>query len=284
MNPYIEIIRPGNVIMALIAIILVAIIGNAFNISLLFTLLAVFFAISAGNVINDVFDYKIDLINRPDRPIPSGRISIKNGRNYAYSLFILSNVFGIALSVITINIIPELIVLFATFCLYIYAAKLKTTPLLGNFLVAFMTCLCFIFGGCGIGFYINNINLIFISIFLGFFALLATMAREIVKDMEDMEGDLKEGAKTFPILFGNRKSSIIASVLIIIACILSPILYFFNIFSIYYLFIVAIAVIIFLYGVFLILKSQDPKSCHKVSKLFKIAMIVAFVAFAIGSF
>ena len=90
MNSYIEIIRPGNVVMAVIAVVLVAIVADSYTIPVLLGMLSVFFAISGGNVINDVFDYKIDSINRPDRPIPSGRISLENPRKYAYLLFILS--------------------------------------------------------------------------------------------------------------------------------------------------------------------------------------------------
>ena len=75
MNPYIEILRPGNAIMGAIVVVLVAIIDKTFSLPILLATLAVFFETSAGNVINDYFDYQIDLINKPERPIPSGRIS-----------------------------------------------------------------------------------------------------------------------------------------------------------------------------------------------------------------
>ena len=94
MNPYIEILRPGNVIMAMIAIILVAIVAHSISIPIILAMLAVFFEISAGNVINDYFDYKIDLINKPERPIPSGRIGLKTARNYAYILFLCGTICG----------------------------------------------------------------------------------------------------------------------------------------------------------------------------------------------
>lgn len=284
MNAYIEIIRPGNVVMAMIAIILVAIVGSTYNIPMILSALAVLFAISAGNVINDVFDYKIDLINRPDRAIPSGRISLKNGRLYAYFLFIMAVVCGAIISFMVNNIIPVGIVIFAVIALYAYAAWLKTTPLLGNFLVGFMTCLCFIFGGYCAGLSTGHPQIISVSAFLGFFALLATLGREITKDIEDMEGDVSQGAKTFPIIYGTKKSAIIAATLVIIACILSPMLYFSHIFNNYYLIIVAISVLTFLYGSISLLKDQSSQNCHKVSKTFKIAMIIAFIAFAIGSF
>jgi geranylgeranylglycerol-phosphate geranylgeranyltransferase len=110
------------------------------------------------------------------------------------------------------------------------------------------------------------------------------MAREITKDIEDLEGDKAEGAKTFPILYGNKKSSYLTAFLMILASILSPILYFINIFNIYYLIILLIAIIIFFYGAYNILKDQSPETSGKVSKFIKIGMVIVFIAFAIGSF
>ena len=113
MNSYIEIIRPGNVVMAVIAVVLVAIVADSYTIPVLLGMLSVFFAISGGNVINDVFDYKIDSINRPDRPIPSGRISLENARKYAYLLFILSVLVSFITSYLVQSIYPTVVVLFA---------------------------------------------------------------------------------------------------------------------------------------------------------------------------
>ena len=80
MNPYIEILRPGNAIMGAITIVLIALIDKTFSLPIIIAMAAVFFETAAGNVINDYFDYNIDLINKPERPIPSGRISLKNGK------------------------------------------------------------------------------------------------------------------------------------------------------------------------------------------------------------
>lgn len=283
MNPYIEIIRPGNVVMALIAVILIAIIEKNIDLPIILGMIAVFFAMSAGNVINDVFDIKIDTINRPERPIPSGRISLKNARNYAYLLFICAAIVGFLISFLVNNWIPCIIVLFADIILYLYAYKLKATILIGNLIVGFLTGLCFIFGGHILGAWLNSTEIIIISYFLGFFAFMMTTAREITKDIEDMEGDAKEGIKTFPISYGTRISSILAFVLVLLDCALCPLLYYYNIFNLAYLVIVAIAVILFLYSSIILLKNQDPETCHRTSKYLKIGMIIAFVAFAIGS-
>ena len=123
MNPYVEIIRPGNVIMAIIAVVLVAILGKNINIPIILAMLCVFFAMSAGNVINDYFDYKIDLINKPQRPIPSGKISLKGAKNYAYILFILAAIVGFIISYLVGTWIPCAIVIFSDIVLYLYAYK-----------------------------------------------------------------------------------------------------------------------------------------------------------------
>ena len=279
MNPYIEILRPGNAVMGAISIILVALIDKTFSIPIILAMIAVFFETAAGNVINDYFDYKIDLINKPERPLPSGRISLKNGKYYAYLLFLAGTICGFLISWITNNWIPFIIVLIADVILYLYAYKLKTTPLIGNLTVGFMTGFGFVFGG----FTINNPSIVTTSIFLGFFAFVMTTAREIVKDIEDIEGDKADGARTLPILIGEKKPAVLAAALIVIDSALCPLLYYYNIFGILYLVVIAIAVILFIYSAILILKSQEREVAAKVSKNLKIGMLIAFVAFVFGS-
>ena len=110
-----------------------------------------------------------------------------------------------------------------------------------------------------------------------------TTAREIIKDIEDMEGDKADGARTLPILIGEKIPALIAVFLIVIDSALCPLLYFYHIFGIYYLFVISIAVLLFLYSAFLIIKSQDRDTAAKSSKLLKIGMLIAFVAFIAGS-
>ena len=177
MNPYIEILRPGNAVMGAIAIILVAIIDKTISIPIVLAMITVFFETAAGNVINDYFDYNIDLVNKPERPIPSGRISLENGKKYAYLLFLAGTLCGFLISYLTDNWIPFAIVLIADVILYLYAYRLKTTPLIGNLAVGFMTGFGFVFAG----YTINNPDIVMTSIFLGFFAFVMTTAREIIK-------------------------------------------------------------------------------------------------------
>lgn len=271
MNPYIEILRPGNAVMAVIAILLMAIISGKFTLEVLMAAIVVFIVTGAGNGINDYFDHKIDAINKPQRPIPSGRISLKNALIYSISLFVIGTIIAFA-----INWLLGMIAFLSSLLMIYYARDLKAKCLIGNMSISFLTGLCFVFGGIAV-------NQIMVSIYLGFYAFLMTMAREIVKDMEDMEGDKEEGATTLPIVCGKKTSSVIAAFFMIFASVTSPILYFMGIFSIFYLIILLVAIVVFLSGAISILKDQSTENTRKISKRIKMGMAIVFMAFAVGS-
>ena len=272
MNPYLEIIRPGNAILALISILLMAIITGVFTFPVLVACIVVFLATAYGNVVNDYFDHKIDVINKPERPIPSGRISLKNAGYYALALALLGNI----LAFLLLGLLPELIVLISTLLMFYYAHTLKKKLLIGNFLISFLTGLSFIFGGIVVGATIP-------SIYLGFYAFLTSMMREIVKDMEDVKGDRLEGAHTLPIAYGMKTSSFLAASFMIFASITSPILYFMGILTIWFLPILFVAIIIFLSAAISILKDRSSENAQKISKRVKIGMMVTLISFAAGS-
>jgi len=271
MNPYLEILRPGNAIMAVIAIFLMAVISGQFTLEAFMAAVVVFLVTGAGNSINDYFDHKIDAINKPERPIPSGRISLKTALIYSISLFIV----GIVLA-FSINFLLGMIAFLSSILMIFYARDLKTKCLIGNLSISFLTGLCFVFGGIAVG-------QIMVSIYLGFYAFLMTMAREIVKDMEDMEGDREEGATTLPLVYGTRTSSVIAAFFMIIASLTSPVLYLLGIFNLFYLIILIVAIIVFISSAISILKDQSLENTRKISKKIKMGMGIVFLAFALGS-
>jgi geranylgeranylglycerol-phosphate geranylgeranyltransferase len=271
MNAYLEILRPFNALMGVIAVLLVAIINGNFNLYIPVACVIVFIFTGAGNAINDYFDHKIDAINKPERPIPSGRISLNSAAIYSTSLFIIATIMAL-----TIGIIPGIIVILSAVLMFLYAYRLKKSCLVGNLSIAFLTGLCFVFAGVVLG-------MVIVSILLGFYAFLMTMAREIVKDMEDVEGDSIEGAKTFPIRFGMSASAILAAFFMILASLTSPVLYVIGIFNLIYLIVLIFAIILFLTCAVSILRDQSQKNTRKVSKRIKIGMGIVFLAFALGS-
>ncbi|MDI9619133.1 UbiA family prenyltransferase [Methanothermobacter sp.] len=271
MNPYIEILRPVNAVMAVITVILMALIAGRFDVDVLLACIVVFTATGAGNVINDYFDHEIDRVNRPSRPIPSGRITRRAAGIYSILLFVLALALGFYLGPL-----PGLVVASSSLLMVYYAWSLKKRCLVGNITISFLTGMSFVFGGIVVG-------ELSASIYLGTYAFLMTMAREIVKDMEDVEGDLVEGATTLPITHGMRVSGILAAAFMLSASLTSPSLYIIGIFSILYIPVLAVAVIFFLRAAFMILKGQDRETASRVSGFIKVGMAVTFLAFAAGS-
>lgn len=275
MRDFLELMRYRNCAMAGLA----AVIGGAIAFSaaagqiiwLLPVFIAVFMITGAGNAINDYFDADIDAINRPNRPIPSGRIKKE-------SVFIFSIVLFISGIIVAYFIgrsyVPFLIAVFNSFLLYYYAYFLKRAVFVGNLSVSYLSGSTFLFGGAAYG--QKGIEVILVLFLL---SMLATLAREIVKAIEDIEGDRKEGALTLPVRIGERPAAFIASAFGLLAVGLSPIPYIIGLFNEYYLFTVGIADIIFLYAVFLILKKEPSASSHYL----KVAMFSALIAFVAGS-
>ena len=161
---------------------------NLVNIRLLLVSISALVLLSAGNAINDYCDYNIDCINRPRRPLPSGRIR----RTHALIFAIVLTVIGIYLGIL-INRNATGIAILVCVALLSYAFWLKRTPFAGNLVVSGLTGLTFIAGGVAI----DSVQGTLIP---AIFAFLFTTAREIVKDLEDIEGDKKHKAKTLATL------------------------------------------------------------------------------------
>jgi len=200
---FFSITRPVNSIVAGFAAIVAYLIDTGTVIPqtvLLFFIVG--FITAGGNVINDFFDAKIDAINRPDRPIPSGAVPRQAARGFAVTLFLA----GILASFFT-NLLCTGIAVLNSLILLVYAGKLKRTPLIGNVTVAYLSASIFLFGGALNGW--NGLVHIFPIAAITFFAMVS---RELVKDAEDVEGDRSGGADTLPIRIGIKKTSQIALV------------------------------------------------------------------------
>ena len=170
--------------------------------------------------------------------------------------------------------IPFLIAAFNSLLLYFYASSLKRKVFVGNLSVAYLSGSTFLFGGAAFGEKGIEVTLVLFSL-----SMLATLAREIVKAIEDIDGDRKEGAETLPIRIGEKSSAFVACTSGLLAVILSPLPYIMDLFNESYLYVVGIADALFVYAVVLILKKNPSTS----SKFFKIAMFFALLAFVAGS-
>jgi geranylgeranylglycerol-phosphate geranylgeranyltransferase len=170
---------------------------------------------AAGNVINDYFDVEIDRVNRPDRPIPSGQVGLPAARAYAVTLFLA----GILVCFFT-NALCIAIAVFNSLLLIGYAARLKRTPLFGNITVSYLAASMFLFGGA-LGGLPELLHVMPFAV-MTFFAMLA---RELVKDGEDVEGDKVSGAVTIPIRYGMKATMLLALVCALLGIVVSLVPY-----------------------------------------------------------
>jgi 4-hydroxybenzoate polyprenyltransferase len=194
---------------------------------LLLVLSAVFIT-AAGYVINDYFDTKTDMLNRPETVLVGRKIS----RRAAMALHIVLNAFGVLLGLYLSVYIGILAIgvayIMAAGLLWFYSTSYKRQFLIGNVLVAFFTAV--------VPFLVvvfevpllnqayrdilieNNMSFNNILAWVGgfsYFAFLSTLIREIIKDVEDYEGDLAYGRNSVPIVLGIRTSRHVIGFLVI---------------------------------------------------------------------
>ncbi len=271
---YITILRPLNFIITFFSIYVSVIIADksfAFSPKAILGSLAGALIGGAGMVINDFFDVEIDKVNRPLRPIPSGKISLKSALIYYLILNLIALLFASQ-----INLYAFLIALFSIVVIFFYSYKLKSKGLIGNFVVGFMTGLAFIFGGV-IG--ENIVPLLFPFIF----GLLVNFAREILKDVEDIEGDRTKNLQTFPIVHGEEKALRSINFLIGLTIFSTLIPYFLEIYNLFYLLIILFAVDLpLVYVLKVISKKPSKDQLRKISDFIKYEMIVGLIAIYIG--
>jgi len=177
----------------------------------------------AGNALNDVFDIEADRINRPRRPLPMGTI----GRRFAYYLSIVLYLIGIGLGFLASPANGALAVL-ASALLWLYAARGKRLGLLGNLLVSLAGGLAFVYGGVAA-------RQPWPSLIPAAFALLMHLAREMVKDVQDLEGDSRIGARTTAVVLGPRRTMAAASGALALLILLTPVPFLMHIYTWRYL-------------------------------------------------
>jgi geranylgeranylglycerol-phosphate geranylgeranyltransferase len=270
MKGYISLMRPLNAIMASLGTIIGGIIARESLSALYFyrlyiAMATVFLVLMAGNVLNDYFDADVDRINHPKRPIPSGQISRASARVLAIVLFATA----VVVSVFTFNLIQVIIAIIAILLLITYEWKAKALGLTGNIIISLLVGLIFVYGSL-------SIRLSYLVLILSVMAFLANLAREIVKDVEDVRGDVNR--VTLPKKIGKGLSLVASAVFIVIAVSLSPIPYLFFGWKIFYVFVVAISDILFIASVFFSFHDQTVGQ-----NLIKVAMIFGLIAFLVGS-
>jgi geranylgeranylglycerol-phosphate geranylgeranyltransferase len=219
--------------------------------------------VGAGNSLNDYYDVDTDRIAHPSRPLITGAISRKTALYSAGAMFALCILLSLFL-----NLISIIIVMVAVAAMIGYEIRLKEAGFVGNLTIALLVIALFEFSG-------STVGRAETTIWLALLAGLATLGREIVKDIEDMAGDATR--RTLPKSIGAKRAGLVATAPTVAAIALSPVPYLLDQLTVFYLPVVAVADAIFIYGCL-----AQFKSAKTGQKIYKWAMIVALLAFAIG--
>lgn len=268
-----QISRPSNVLISFLSIWIGALVAGGLY-PLVHVVLA---AISASlitigaNVINDYFDIDIDRINKPNRPLPTGRLTRRDALVYFSITYLLA-----WLLAVWINFWMFMIAFIFSIILVFYSQSLKRRILIGNFTVSFTTGMAFIYAGLAI-------DRISGAVFPALFAFFFHFGREVIKDLQDVEGDRALGARTFAIRYGTEKALVFSAFLFILLIVLTIIPYILDIYGFWYLLIVLIGVHPVL--IFVIIRSWQsptPLMLGKMCNLLKLDMLVGLLAIYLG--
>lgn len=268
-----RLIRPGTTVSGMgVALLGGYVASNADPnwLRLMFAVLSVGSILGSANTINDVFDARIDLVNKSWRPIPSGLVSRCNATYFSIVLAGIGWVIAWYL-----GSTPIILAGIAVVTSFAYAAFLQRVVFVKNVTVAGITSLAVIYGAVSVGYVPSTVYI------LAFIIFWCIMARETLKDMADLEGDVIERRQTLALLFGAKTTKCAISVYLAIT--IGGLLYSIGSFGPAYKMIIGyIAVPGIILLAFVILRSQRSEQFENLSRFLKFAFLLWFVALLLG--
>lgn len=213
MLAFLHLIRFGNVLILLLFLFALQMNLSAplrhSSLEFFFLCSSVALIMAAGNVINDLFDQDIDRIQKPQRPLVSGKINPRT----AYLLYVLLNGLGF-IACLRLGIWIIILHLCTIFALYAYARWMKKMFILSNLSIAFIASLPIL----DMLLMHQNLTSKWNSVlyFYMFFAFILTMIREGVKDIEDRHADSIHGVQSIPIRLGVKSTKKIICALLLL--------------------------------------------------------------------
>jgi len=271
------VVRPGNVTLSAVAVAIGAVVAVgpsalptlAVPLALAAAAAAAFTA--AGNALNDSFDAETDRVNHPDRPIPRGLLTPRGALGVAAALFTLAVILSVFVTWESL-----LVVLLNLAFMVSYEVALKARGASGNVLIAYLVGSLFLFAGTST--YGGDGAALARAGVLALLAALATLGREIAKDIEDVRGDVDR--TTLPKALGSERAGVLASAAFATAAGLSVLPYVLGILPLLYLLIVLAADAILIYCA--LFSASTERRIGRVSKYGMVLALMAFLAGALG--
>lgn len=228
---------------------------------------------AGGNALNDLCDIGCDQINKPLRPLPSGRLSPKAVRSFVVLLFTSGVILAASFPAPVLGIAVGVVML-----LVLYNFRLKRLPLVGNALVSLAAAASFPYGALA-----AKKEVVPEVWFITLFAFLFHFGREILKDLEDLPGDLKVNARTFPIRYGLVPTRRLVAAVFFVLALSTLIPALLKLFSWRYTVVVVGGVdLSLLYIVWSLARDASSLNLHRLSRLLKVDMVVSLLAVFLG--
>lgn len=219
-----------------------------FDINLLMLVLASSATIAAGYIINNFYDSEKDLINRPRKTMLDRLVSQNTKLSFYFVLNLLAIVFASYVSFRAVIFFSIYI-----FAIWFYSHKLKKQPITGNLVSAILTVIPFF----AIFIYYGNFETVIFAHAIFLFLLISI--RELTKDLENLKGDLALNYKTIPVVYGEKTSKMMLSILVILTVVSAIILIlFYKIGHMYFFFYLSVMLLI----VFLLILWKSSKKTH----------------------
>ncbi|MGQ0797164.1 MAG: UbiA family prenyltransferase [Methanobacteriota archaeon] len=223
---------------------------------------------AGGNALNDIADRATDAVNHPDRPLPSGRLTVRQARAFAGASFGVAAVLGAL-----VNVWCLAIVLANALLMYAYESGLKAGGFPGNVAIAYLVGSLFLFAGFAS--YAGDAERLSRVGVLAALAFLATVGREVAKDIEDLAGDVDR--RTLPKRIGARRAGAVAALAFVAGVAFSVVPWSFALLGLGYVATVVVADGMFIYAA--LHSATRPARAQRVAKY---AMVVALAAFLAG--
>jgi geranylgeranylglycerol-phosphate geranylgeranyltransferase len=271
---YFQLSRPVNVLITFISIPAACWIAGGTGhdrLSIFFASLTGALVAAGANAVNDAFDIDIDRINRPDRPLPRGALTTRDARR----MWLIVSIVALGVNLF-LNPAALLIVVLSIVLLYFYSARLKRTVLLGNIVIGLMTGMAFMYGGVVVGRMER-------AVVPALFAFLVNLARELLKDVEDLEGDRREHAVTLPIKYGVIPTLVLAtaSLLLLIGATIAAAI--FELYRSAFLYVVVVADFLICISIAMMWHDRSLTVLRRASTILKMSMVIGLISIIAGS-
>lgn len=274
---YVRLMRPVNCVMMGFAVVIGAALASLKNLnvswlSLAYGFVTGFTLTAASMTINDYYDRKIDAVNEPNRAIPSGLIKPKEALAFA---FILSLTGFFAALLTSLSCLLVAVIAWAIFVSYTTIGK--RSGLFGNFLVSACVAIPFVYGSIVV---VGDVRLnvwVFVSM-----VFLSNTGREITKGIVDVQGDRTQNVKTLAVRYGQRKAAVAAVFFYLFAVLLSPIPWFLNVVSFWFVPLVILTDIGLISSSLMLVRDCSRESARKVKKMVLVWFIAGLLSFVAG--